>query len=201
MSWADFRKQRLAPLEQAQGRLIWQFGENEELVRMLHAVALPALVMNLRWDVLGWNALNTVIFRDYSVIPVGERNLIELLFTRPSYYKDPHDFESMARRILAKLRVDYSNAADDPKFEALIRRLDTSSPVFRRIWRSPEINVKSYGAHRFIHAHYGELAFENGTFVPDGHPTLRIVLCTPQDERTVNALADAGAQIARTKLG
>jgi len=34
VSWADFRKQRLAPLEQAQGRLIWQFGENEELVRM-----------------------------------------------------------------------------------------------------------------------------------------------------------------------
>ena len=32
--WADFRQKRLAPLEQAQGRLIWQFGENEELVRM-----------------------------------------------------------------------------------------------------------------------------------------------------------------------
>jgi hypothetical protein len=34
VSWADFRQKRLAPLEQGQGRLIWQFGENEELVRM-----------------------------------------------------------------------------------------------------------------------------------------------------------------------
>jgi hypothetical protein len=34
VSWKEFRERRLAPLEQVQGRLIWQFGENEELVRM-----------------------------------------------------------------------------------------------------------------------------------------------------------------------
>lgn len=34
LSWAQFRKNRLAPLEHAKGRLVWQFGENEELVRM-----------------------------------------------------------------------------------------------------------------------------------------------------------------------
>lgn len=35
VSWPEFREKRLAPLERARGRLIWQFGENEELVRML----------------------------------------------------------------------------------------------------------------------------------------------------------------------
>jgi hypothetical protein len=35
VSWAEFRERRLAPLVKAGGRLIWQFGENEELVRML----------------------------------------------------------------------------------------------------------------------------------------------------------------------
>lgn len=33
-SWPEFRQRRLGPLQQAQGRLIWQFGENEELVRL-----------------------------------------------------------------------------------------------------------------------------------------------------------------------
>jgi len=33
-SWNEFRHQRLVPLGHAKGRLIWQFGENEELVRM-----------------------------------------------------------------------------------------------------------------------------------------------------------------------
>jgi transcriptional regulator with XRE-family HTH domain len=170
----------------------------EDMTRMLAAVALPALVMNLRWDVLAWNDLNTVIFRDYSILPIAERNLVDLLFTRPSYYKDPQEFESMARRILAKLRVDYSNAGEDAKFEAMIRRLDATNPLFRRIWRAPEINVRSYGVHRFVHAQLGELAFENSTFVPDGHPTLRVVLCTPMDDATRAALDKARVQIART---
>lgn len=34
VSWPEFRERRLAPLQQGGGRLIWQFGENEELVRM-----------------------------------------------------------------------------------------------------------------------------------------------------------------------
>ncbi|MBL9190101.1 MAG: hypothetical protein JNK23_21655 [Opitutaceae bacterium] len=34
VTWPDFRTRRLAPLHQGRGRLIWQFGENEELVRM-----------------------------------------------------------------------------------------------------------------------------------------------------------------------
>lgn len=33
VSWPDFRKRRLEALQRGQGRLIWQFGENEELVR------------------------------------------------------------------------------------------------------------------------------------------------------------------------
>ncbi len=34
VSWDDYRVRRLAPLQAAGGRLVWQFGENEELVRI-----------------------------------------------------------------------------------------------------------------------------------------------------------------------
>ena len=34
VSWPEFRAKRLAPLVRAGGRLIWQFGENDELTRM-----------------------------------------------------------------------------------------------------------------------------------------------------------------------
>jgi hypothetical protein len=34
VSWEEFRQRRQAPLERAGGRLIWQFGENEELTRL-----------------------------------------------------------------------------------------------------------------------------------------------------------------------
>ncbi len=34
VSWEEFRRRRLAPLERARGRLLWQAGSNEELVRI-----------------------------------------------------------------------------------------------------------------------------------------------------------------------
>src|SRR5262245_15242289 len=49
-----------------------------EIVRTIERVAVPAVVMNLRWDVLAWNKLNAIMFRDYSTTPVAERNLVEI---------------------------------------------------------------------------------------------------------------------------
>ena len=170
-----------------------------DIVRMISGVIAPVTVMNLRWDVLAWNTLNTVFFRDYSLLPPAERNLAELLFTK-SKFEDPEEFEHMARRVLAKLRVDYSKAGGDPRFESLIRRLCTISPVFRRIWRAPEINVRSYGLNRFRHAKYGELAFEHTSYVPDGHPDIRVVICLPHDTATKRAVANVYAESPEASL-
>jgi len=164
-----------------------------ELLRLIKGIAVPAVVMNLRWDILAWNELNTIMYRDYGAMPADARNLIEILFARPSYYRDPAQFESMAQRVLAKMRVDYSNSAGDPKFEALIRRLETKSPQFHRIWRTPEINPRSYGSNRFVHERYGELCFEHTSYVPDGHPGVRVVICMPEDAATRGALLNAQA--------
>jgi transcriptional regulator with XRE-family HTH domain len=172
------------------------FEAPQEIVRMLEGVAVPAILMNLRWDVLAWNALNTLVFRDYAAIPPAERNLVEILFTQPSYFSDSREFEDMARRILAKVRVDYSSSGGDPRFEAMIRRLDASSPLFHRLWRTPEVNIRSYGVHRFQHQQFGRLAFENTSYVPDGSPGLRVVLCTPTDEATRRALTAARRIVA-----
>jgi transcriptional regulator with XRE-family HTH domain len=173
-----------------------RFEAPPEIVRMINGVAAPAVVMNLRWDVLAWNPLNSMLFRDYEATPVSERNLAEILFTHPSSYEDPVELENMARRVLAKLRVDYSKSGDDPRFESLIRRLNTVSPLFRRVWRAPEINVRSYGIHRFRHPRFGELAFEHTSYVPDGHPTVRVVICMPNDAATRQAVAQVNAEIA-----
>ena len=164
-----------------------------EISRLVAGVPLPSIAMNLRWDVLAWNRLNAVIFRDYALLPVEERNLVEQLFTRPLLYGTPQDTENMARRILAKLRVDYSRIGDDPKFEAMIRRLESTSALFRTLWRGPDINVGSYGINRISHPKYGDLAFENVSSVPDGHPSLRLVICLPADDRTRAIVAQLSA--------
>jgi transcriptional regulator with XRE-family HTH domain len=167
-----------------------RFEAPPEIVRMIQRMGAPAMIMNLRWDVLAWNRLMAVLFRDYGATAPAERNLVHLLFTQPSNYDEPEEFEKMARRVLAKLRVDHSKSEDDPKFEAMIRRLNTSSPVFRRLWRAPEINVKSYGIHRFRHPRHGELTFEHTSYVPDGHPAMRVIICMPHDPQTRKVVAE-----------
>src|SRR5687767_6341787 len=54
-----------------------------EILRMINSLTVPAIAMNLRWDVLAWNRVNSVIFRDYAEFPLDERNLLHILFTRP----------------------------------------------------------------------------------------------------------------------
>ena len=159
------------------------------LVRLIDNLDIPAVLCNLRWDVLHWNPLQAAMYRDYSKLAPSRRNLIEVLFDPAVSAKADATFEQMAQRVLAKLRVDYSRSGNDPKFESLIRRMEADSPLFRRIWRTPEINVRSYGLHRFTHAAYGPLAFEHTSYFPEGHPTQRLVLCIPQDEVTREALA------------
>ena len=172
----------------------------EELVRMIDSLAVPAIVMNLRCDVLAWNAQNTAIYRDYSLVPPGERNLLEILLTRPVKHMTPAQLENTLGRLIARLRYNYSQCMDDPKFEALVHRLNAQSPLFNRIWRTPEFTLRAYGLHRFTHARFGQLAFEHGSVVPDGHPNIRIIICTPENEAARIAVAHVNGETAGAAL-
>ena len=45
-----------------------------EVMRTISELPWPAIVTNLRWDVLAWNHLNTLLYRDYTRIPVERSN-------------------------------------------------------------------------------------------------------------------------------
>jgi transcriptional regulator with XRE-family HTH domain len=170
-----------------------------DVVRMIHAVTIPAIVMNLRWDVLAWNEQNTRIYRDYSVIPVAERNLLEILLTRPVKHMNALQLEAMAQRLVARLRFDYSKCADDPRFEALVRRLSSLSPLFNKVWRVPDFTLRGYGVHRFVHPRFGQLAFEHTSCVPDGHNNIRVVMCTPDNASARRAVATVNAEVEKSQ--
>ncbi len=159
-----------------------------DVVRMLQSMNMPAIAMNLRWDVLAWNELNTAIYRDYGALPVGERNLLEILLTKPVRHMSATQLEATAQRLCARLRYDYSKCADDPKFDALVRRLSASSPLFSRVWRFPDFTLRAYGLHRFTHARFGSLAFEHTSYVPDGYPGIRVVICNPENAAARRAI-------------
>jgi transcriptional regulator with XRE-family HTH domain len=169
-----------------------------DTIRLINSLSMPAMVMNLRWDVLAWNKLNSLIYRDYGARPPADRNLLEILLTRPVQHLTREQLEGAARGMVARLRFDYSRCSDDPKFESLVRRLNTVSSLFNRLWRKPEFTLRAYGVHRFTHPQYGELAFEHTSCVPDGHPDVRVIIGAPANAAAGRAMQLANEAIAKS---
>ena len=173
------------------------------LARMLDALAVPALIMTVRWDVIAWNRLATLAFRDYDNLPLEKRNLLRILLVDDkSYQNDPVSYEATARRILAKFRVDYSQAPNDPAFEELIAELEARCPIFRKLWNSPEVRTRSEAI--VCHPQLGGLTFEHSSYVPEGSPTLRLVIFVPYDDASaakVEAMRAEGRASAPRRSG
>jgi len=163
------------------------------LLRMLDTLALPAMILTRRWDVIAWNRLIAII-RDYDALPPERRNLLRILLVEDEVYrKDPVLYEATARRLLAKFRVDYSQAHGDPAFEELIAELTAACPIFTRLWGLADV----VGTHDAVVTHprgHG-VTFEHTSYVPEGSPNLRLIIFTPANQATAAKVREAIAQI------
>jgi transcriptional regulator with XRE-family HTH domain len=163
------------------------------LVRMLDALAIPAILLTSRWDVIAWNQIAQRVIRDYSAIPPERRNLLRILLVDDeSYRHDPALYEATARRVLAKFRVDYSQAHGDPAFEELIAELAQACPIFTKLWSLAEV----VGRHDAVvtHPRGNGVTFEHTSYVPEGSPNLRLILFTPTNQASAAKVREAIAQ-------
>jgi transcriptional regulator with XRE-family HTH domain len=155
--------------------------------RMIQALAIPAIVMTARWDVVAWNRMAVAVFRDYETIPPERRNLLKILLIDDAVYApDCEAYDTMARRVLAKFRVDYSQFSGELEFKALIEELDRESEAFRRLWNNPEVSGYSEGVADY--PQHGGLNLEHTSYVPEGATGLRLVIYAPHDAATAAKL-------------
>ena len=164
--------------------------------RMIDALDLPAYVMTLKWDVLAWNRMVTAVFRDFSTMAPQRRNMIKILLVDdPRYQADPKEYHAVARRVLSKLRVDYSQSAGDPEFDAFIEEMMRTCPIFARLWGSTEIRTRSEGLHSFPHPVLGMIDYEHTSYAIEGQPTLRVVIFAPQNEQSAAKLRRIATEV------
>jgi transcriptional regulator with XRE-family HTH domain len=149
--------------------------------RMLDAINVPALVHTRRWDVVAWNSVCSRCFPDFGARPPGERNLLRILLTEADFQRDPTELEEIARRILPTVRLDYTQAGEDPAFDALIEELSAVSPVFDRLWRSPEISHFREGVYTSTYPGIGPIGFEHTAYAVASSPNLRLLMFSPAD--------------------
>ena len=157
--------------------------------RMLDAVNVPALVHTRRWDVVAWNGVWTRCFPDFGALPVGDRNLLRILLTEADFQRNPDEQEEIARRILPTVRLDYTQAGDEPAFDALIEELSAACPFFDRLWHSPEISQFPEGIYTATYPGIGPISFEHTAYSVASSPNLRLLLFSPADAPSAEKFA------------
>ncbi|MBU2759967.1 helix-turn-helix transcriptional regulator [Acidithiobacillus sulfurivorans] len=157
---------------------------NPRLQRLIDLLETsPAIVRTATWDIVAWNRAATVVLTDYGALPVGQRNILHFLFRDPAARAKQHDWEAVARFVVAGFRADVARAGLASEVSELVKELSSVSPEFEALWRDNEIlshgdenNVK-----RLLHPELGSIELEYSAFSVDGRPDLSMIVYNPLD--------------------
>ena len=137
--------------------------------------ARPAYVLNLRWDVIAWNAAADGLF-DFSGRAQPDRNIIGMVFADPDFRRRLPAWREDAARLLAQFRCDLASAPDDPAMLWLIEELTKVSPDFRRWMSQPGMASYGWGVSVMLAADGTRHSFAQQMLTVDEHCHLKMVV-------------------------
>ncbi|WP_059013399.1 helix-turn-helix transcriptional regulator [Streptomyces specialis] len=156
---------------------------------------LPAVVYNLRYDVLGDNATYRGLFPRLLRMPGGVRNALWTLFTTDPATCPIVLRESELKIMVATLRASYGGHVGEPAWESFVRELCRVSPEFAAMWASGDVVPPGPRLKTFRHPDIGEVRMRTQSLSVNGMPDSRMVVYVPGDEesrRRVATLAGDG---------
>ncbi|MBT2773022.1 helix-turn-helix domain-containing protein [Halomonas sp. ISL-60] len=134
----------------------------------------PAYILNLRWDVLAWNAAADKLF-NFSVHAPERRNMLWLLFTDPAMRLLLLPWEEQVCQMLSSFQRDFARATEDPAIDELVEELTKVAPEFKAWWKNQEVNAPCQGVRHLYLEALGVVAFEHTTLTVDEERHLRLV--------------------------
>ena len=147
--------------------------------RLVHDLAPhAAYVLNLRWDVLSFNAPADRLF-GFDAHPPERRNLLWLLFTDPLLHARFAAWEAQAPQMLSSFRRDFVRATQEADIHELVDELQRVSPDFRTWWRQHEVHAPCSGVRQLLVDGQAQ-AFEHTSLTIDQDRYLRMVVYARQ---------------------
>jgi transcriptional regulator with XRE-family HTH domain len=147
------------------------------LLDLLRATAVPAYLLDRRWQVVAHNDAAAELFAPW--FDSGELCL-RYVFLHPGSADFIADWEDRASRLAAEFRADVAQDPADAEVRALVADLLAKSPVFVRLWNSHTV-LSREGGLRVFQSPDGKLSrYEQGTLVPAAYPRLRFVTLLPR---------------------
>ena len=167
------------------------------LQRVLDALnPSPALIKTALWDVVAWNRSAATVLHDYGKLPPGQRNMLRHVFLNERAREVHHDWESVARSVVAAFRADGVRAGAMAEVAALVEELCLLSPEFKAMWRDNDVRGSGDVVKHIRHPVLGPISVEISTFAVDGRLDLSLVVfnpVTPEDAGKISAAMAATA--------
>jgi transcriptional regulator with XRE-family HTH domain len=160
-----------------------------ELQGILDAlVPLPASIQNERFDVLAWNRAYAVAWPSAADARPGDRNSLWLNFTHAECCHPWVNRDEQLATLVAQFRSAYGRHVGEPAWTGFVRRLQAASPHFARLWEAHD--VASPGPYLKVYRHpaFDRLAMTTTSFAVQSVPGTRLIVYTPADEVTRDAI-------------
>ncbi|MCQ0025180.1 helix-turn-helix transcriptional regulator [Streptomyces somaliensis DSM 40738] len=135
----------------------------------------PACVIDRYWDVL---AANEQAVRVLRLGQDGNENFLVGLFTG-SHGRQYVDLPQVARRMIARFRLQTSYLADDPRHEQMADRLSADSAWFAELWGRHEVEEFVPTTVELDHPDKGPVPFALYTMDLDEASSLRLLMYLP----------------------
>ncbi|HSP71277.1 MAG TPA: helix-turn-helix transcriptional regulator [Gaiellaceae bacterium] len=144
----------------------------------------PAIVVNGRYDILGFNRMWASGFPHVEALPFEDRNVLWLIFTDPHWRRVLPDWDDAASRMVAQFRAAMAEHVAEPAWKALVARLHRASPEFAEVWARHDVQAPESRVKRFRHPTAGLLNLDYTYLWLGQRLGTRIVTYTPADEET-----------------
>jgi hypothetical protein len=147
----------------------------------------PAMLLNVRMDVVAANPLAKAIFGDLAAAPEYEQNWLWYLFENHHMIGE---WESQARELTATFRGSLCENANDPAYNRLMNKLLETSETFRRFWDEHDVGeLEDAPPLTMAHPTYGPLRFTMRVLAQPGATNAFYCCFLVPDEPTTNAPA------------
>ena len=155
-------------------------GVRPVIQRLLDQIQAPAIVSNVRGDMLAYNAVGRALYApvfDSVEQPANSARFTFLDPAAPDFYPD---WERLASEVVAALRSQAGRDPYDRNLQDLIGELSTRSDAFRVRWAAHDVRFHRTGSKRLRHPLVGELEISYETMTLDADEGLRVALYTAE---------------------
>ncbi|MDN3019063.1 helix-turn-helix transcriptional regulator [Paenibacillus sp. BSR1-1] len=139
----------------------------------------PTIITDRRCFIVGWNQAAANVFLDFELIPMEQRNLIQLLFSRKEFRSLAVNWVHFVKGFIAIFRTYYGQYVADQWYNQFIQEMEQAYPEFHQLWNESEVSSAPEMKIEFRHAKAGKMIFNLTSLQVQGNNDLRCSVYTP----------------------